>query len=142
MADMDAWARNRPGQPVGGATQEDPVPMEEIPPEQMNIEGGATKSPEQMENLVDLLRTHLPELEEQIMAMNPTMLLSDDQELPENDADRILELVDTWDDGLPELLSGIGPEEAIQASEALKSEVQELEPILVGAWIWRAGQLV
>lgn len=141
MADLENWSKNRPSE-MGGASKEDPIPMEEVPPEQMNVEGGVTKSPEQMENLVELMRNHLPEVTEQLMSMNPTMLLSDDQELPENDADRVLELVDTWDDGLPELLSGISPEEAIQASDALSNEIQELEPILVGAWIWRAGQLV
>jgi hypothetical protein len=95
-----------------------------------------------MENLVELTRNHLPEIEEQLAAMNPQMLLSDDQELPENDADRVLELVDTWDDGMPQLLSGISPDEAIQVSQALENEIQEVQPILVGAWIWRAGELV
>jgi len=141
MPDLSNWSQNRDS-PIGGQTTEDPVPMEEVPPEQVEIPGGATKTPEQMENLVELTRNHLPEIEEQLMMMNPQMLLSDDQELPENDADRILELVDTWDDGMPQLISGISPDEAIQVSQALENEIQELQPILVGAWIWRAGELV
>jgi uncharacterized protein YecA (UPF0149 family) len=141
MADLQNWSQNRPDS-VGPQTEEDPVPMEEIPPEQAEIPGGATKTPEQMENLVELTRNHLPEIEEQLAAINPQMLLSDDQELPENDADRILELVDTWDDGMPQLLSGISPDEAIMVSQALENEIQEVQPILVGAWIWRAGELV
>lgn len=140
MADLQNWSQNR-GQPAE-QTSEDPVPMEEVPPEQAEIQGGATRSPEQMENLVELTRNHLPEIEEQLASMNPQMLLSDDQELPENDADKVLELVDTWDDGMPQLLSGISPEEAIQVSQAIENEIQEVQPILVGAWIWRAGELV
>ena len=140
MADLQNWSQNR-GQPAE-QTSEDPVPMEEVPAEQAEIAGGATRSPEQMENLVELTRNHLPEIEEQLASMNPQMLLSDDQELPENDADKVLELVDTWDDGMPQLLSGISPEEAIQVSQALENEIQEVQPILVGAWIWRAGELV
>lgn len=141
MADLSNWSQNRAGSKAGQTT-EDPVPMEEVPREQVEIPGGATKTPEQMENLVELTRNHLPEIEEQLMMMNPQMLLSDDQELPENDADRVLELVDTWDDGMPQLISGISPDEAIQVSQALENEIQELQPILVGAWIWRAGELV
>ena len=140
MADLQNWSQNR-GQPAE-QTEEDPVPMEEVPPEQAEIEGGPTRSPEQMENLVELTRNHLPEIEEQLASMNPQMVLSDDQELPANDADKMLELVDTWDDGMPQLLSGISPEEAIQVSQALENEIQEVQPILVGAWIWRAGELV
>lgn len=141
MADLSNWSQNR-STSKAGQTTEDPVPMEEVPKEQAEIPGGATKTPEQMENLVELTRNHLQEIEEQLTMMNPQMLLSDDQELPENDADRILELVDTWDDGMPDLLSGISPDEAIQVSQALENEIQELQPILVGAWIWRAGELV
>ena len=140
MADLQNWSKNR--QSPAKQTEEDPVPMEEVPAEQAEIPGGATRSPEQMENLVELTRNHLPEIEEQLAGMNPQMLLSDDQELPENDADKLLELVDTWDDGMPQLLSGISPEEAIQVSQALENEIQEVQPILVGAWIWRAGELV
>ncbi len=140
MADLQNWSQNR-GQPAE-QTEEDPVPMEEVPAEQAEIPGGATRSPEQMENLVELTRNHLPEIEEQLAGMNPQMRLSDDQELPENDADKVLELVDTWDDGMPQLLSGISPDEAIQVSQALENEIQEVQPILVGAWIWRAGELV
>ena len=105
------------------------------------MQGGGTKSPEQMENLVLLVRTHLQEIEEQVQSMEPTTLLADDMELPEDHADKILELVDTWDDGLPELLSGIAPEDAIAVGEQVKDEVQEVEPILIGAWLWRAGEL-
>lgn len=140
MADLQNWSKNR--QSPAKQTEEDPVPMEEVPAEQAEIPGGATRSPEQMENLVELTRNHLPEIEEQLAGMNPQMMLSDDQELPENDADKVLELVDTWDDGMPQLLSGISPEEAIQVSQALENEIQEVQPILVGAWIWRAGELV
>lgn len=140
MADLQNWSKNR--QSPAKQTEEDPVPMEEVPAEQAEIPGGATRSPEQMENLVELTRNHLPEIEEQLAGMNPQMMLSDDQELPENDADKVLELVDTWDDGMPQLLSGISPDEAIQVSQALESEIQEVQPILIGAWIWRAGELV
>ena len=140
MADLQNWSKNR--QSPAKQTEEDPVPMEEVPAEQAEIPGGATRSPEQMENLVELTRNHLPEIEEQLAGMNPQMMLSDDQELPENDADKVLELVDTWDDGMPQLLSGISPEEALQVSQALESEIQEVQPILIGAWIWRAGELV
>lgn len=140
MADLQNWSKNR--QSPAKQTEEDPVPMEEVPAEQAEIPGGATRSPEQMENLVELTRNHLPEIEEQLAGMNPQMMLSDDQELPENDADKVLELVDTWDDGMPQLLSGISPDEAIQVSQALENEIQEVQPILVGAWIWRAGELV
>lgn len=139
MADLQNWSQNR-GPAMG--QEEDPVPTEELSPEEQEAQmGGATKTPDQMENIILLSRQHLPEIEEQIRSMNPAMLLSDDQELPENDADKLYELVDTWDDGLPELLSGISPEEAIQISEVLAPEIQELEPILVGAWLWRAGEL-
>ena len=140
MADLQNWSKNR--QSPAKQTEEDPVPMEEVPAEQAEIPGGATRSPEQMENLVELTRNHLPEIEEQLAGMNPQMVLSDDQELPENDADKVLELVDTWDDGMPQLLSGISPEEALQVSQALENEIQEVQPILIGAWIWRAGELV
>jgi len=138
--DMQNWAQGRPGQ-----SGEDPVPSEEIPPElgKDAASGGmGNKTPDQMENIVTLVRQHLPEIEEQLQNMEPTMLLSDGQELPEQDADQILELTDSWNDGLPELLSGIFPDEAITVSEALSNEIQEVEPILVGAWLWRAGELV
>lgn len=139
MADMKEWSSQRA---PGGGFDEDPVPTEELPPEETaRMQGGGTKSPEQMENLVLLVRTHLQEIEEQVQSMEPTTLLADDMELPEDHADKILELVDTWDDGLPELLSGIAPEDAIAVGEQVKDEVQEVEPILIGAWLWRAGEL-
>jgi hypothetical protein len=139
--DMQSWAKNRP--PPGG--EEDPVPSEEVPPE-MGLDakqgGMGNKTPDQMENIVTLMRQHLPEVESQLGNMDPVMLLSDGQELPEGEADQLLELLDTWDDGLPELLSGIFPDEAITVSEALANEIQEVEPVLVAAWMWRAGELV
>lgn len=138
--DMQSWAKNRPQ-----TGEEDPVPSEEVPEElgRNAQEGGmGNKTPDQMENIVTLMRQHLPEVEEQLGNMDPTIMLSDGQELPEHEADQLLELLDTWDDGLPELLSGIYPDEAITVSETLASEIQEVEPILVAAWMWRAGELV
>jgi hypothetical protein len=145
MADMKNWAQNRDGSPYGdaegGASSEDPVPSEEVPPEEAEAMASGSKSPEQMENLLMLLKQHLPEIEEQVRSMEPTMLLSDDQELPEHDSDQLLELVDTWDDGFPELLARIAPEDAITLGEQVRDEIQELEPILIAAWMWRAGEL-
>ena len=94
-----------------------------------------------MENLVLLVRQHLPEIEEQLGSMEPASLLADDQELPEHEADQMLELVNEWDDGLPELLSQIAPEDAIAISEQVQDEVQEMDPMLIAAWLWRAGEL-
>lgn len=136
--DMQSWASNRPG------TGEDPIPTEEVPPEigQDAQNGGlGNKTPEQLENMIFLVRQHLPEIEEQLSYMEPAVLLSDGQELPEDQADQILELMDTWEDGLPELLSGVFPDEALAVAEALGNEIQEVEPVLVGAWLWRAGEL-
>lgn len=138
---MENWIKTRGS---GYQSQEDPVPMEEVPPEigHPQIKGGlGDKTPEQLENIITLADNHLNQIEEELHSMNPVLLLSDDQELPEEDADKIVEILDDWSDGLPELLTGISAEEAIAVSEALKEHIREVEPILVGAWLWRAGQL-
>ncbi len=138
---MENWMKTRGG---GYQSQEDPVPMEEVPPEigHPQIKGGlGDKTPDQLENIISLADNHLDQIEEELHSMNPVLLLSDDQELPEEDADKIVEILDDWSDGLPELLTGISAEEAIAVSEALKERIKEVEPILVGAWLWRAGQL-
>lgn len=138
---MENWMKTRGG---GYQSQEDPVPMEEVPPEigHPQIKGGlGDKTPDQLENIISLADNHLDQIEEELHTMNPVLLLSDDQELPEEDADKIVEILDDWSDGLPELLTGISAEEAIAVSEALKERIKEVEPILVGAWLWRAGQL-
>lgn len=137
--DMTNWAKQR--SPVQG-TEEEPVPTSEVSPEEVKANSGSgEKTPDQMENLVDLVRNHIPQIEEEVQKMDPSMLLADDQELPEDASDQILELVDTWKDGLPEMLSGIAPEDAIAISDALEGEIAEVDPILIGAWLWRAGEL-
>lgn len=73
--------------------------------------------------------------------MEPTILLSDDQELPEDMADKIVELVDGWGDGLPEMLQGIDPMDAIAVAQMVADEITTVDPILVGAWLWRTGEL-
>lgn len=136
MADLQNWSQQK-------SREEDPVPteaMDEGEADPMKV-GGQSKSPEQMENIVILVRQHLNEIEEEIQSMEPTALLSDDQELPEDASDKILELVDGWDDGLPELLSGIAPEDAIAVADQVQDAIQEVDPMLVGAWLWRAGEL-
>lgn len=136
MADLQNWSQSR-------AREEDPVPHEEMDPNEadpMKV-GGQSKTVEQMENLALLVRQHLPEIEEQLGSMEPASLLADDQELPEHEADQMLELVNEWDDGLPELLSQIAPEDAIAISEQVQDEVQEMDPMLIAAWLWRAGEL-
>lgn len=134
--DMQNWSR-------GQSQDEDPVPFEELPPEQVeNLQSGSgNMTTDQLENLVQLVRPHLQQIEEQVMGMDPNMLLAEEMELPEDLADPILELVDTWGDGLPEMLQNIDPADAITVSQALADEVTEAEPILIGAWLWRAGQL-
>lgn len=134
--DMQAWSK-------GQKEEEDPVPQEELEPERADqFQSGSGKmSPEQMENLVSMLRPHVPQIEEEVQDMDPTSLLSDDQELPEDSADKILELIDTWGDGTPELLKEIDPQDAIAISDMLSGDITEVDPILVGAWIFRAGEL-
>ena len=66
-----------------------------------------------MDQLILLTRMHLPEIEEQIHGMVPEVLLNDEVELPEEHADQILKMVDLWRDRLPELLSGIMPNNAM-----------------------------
>jgi len=141
---MQAWSRGQTprGQPPQGP-EEDPVPHEELDPSRAEAlgSGSGALSPEQLENIVTLTRNHLPQIEESVQTMEPTILLADDQELPEDMADKILELVDGWGDGLPEMLKSIAPEDAIAVAQALAGEIAEVEPILVGAWLWRAGEL-
>lgn len=134
--DMKAWSQ-------GQSQDEDPVPMEELPEEQAgNLQSGSGKmSPEMMENLATLVRPHLPQIEEEVQDMEPTILLSDDQELPEDMADKIIELVDGWGDGLPEMLQGIDPMDAIAVAQMVADEITTVDPILVGAWLWRTGEL-
>lgn len=134
--DMQAWM-NR------GNQDEDPVPFEELDPDSAGkLSSGSGKIPQDMlENIVTLVRGHLPQIEEEVQDMEPTILLSDDQELPEDMADRIVELMDNWGDGLPEMLRGIDPQDALAVSEVLSGEITTVEPVLVGAWLWRAGEL-
>ena len=136
MADLRNWSNRN-------SRQEDPVPQEEMDPNEVDpmAAGGASRSAEQLENIVFLVRKHLPEIEEQVQNMEPVALLSDDQELPEEDSDQLLELLDQWDDGLPELLSGIAPDDTIAVAEQVQEDIQEVDPMLIAAWLWRAGEL-
>lgn len=130
--DMNAWSQSR-----GGAA---PAPEEDVPEEEMNP-GPPAKSEEELENLAMSVERHMPQIETQIQMMNPESLLAVETELPEEEADRILEMVDTWGDGFSELASGITEPDAIRLSEMVNDSVLEVEPILVGAWVFRAGQL-
>lgn len=136
MADLRNWSNKN-------SRQEDPVPQDELDPNEVDpmAAGGASRTAGQLENIVFLVRKHLPEIEEQIQNMEPVVLLSDDQELPEEDSDQLLELLDQWDDGLPELLSGIAPDDTITVAEQVQEDIQEVDPMLVAAWLWRAGEL-
>jgi len=154
--DMAEWARNRPDAAASGSrvddefnqrlqqnTAEDPVPTRVYDPEEaQNLLGGGDRSPQQMENMSHLLEAHLQEIEDQLDSMDPIMLLSDEQELPEDHADQILELVDNWGDGFPELLADISPESAIAIANSVQKMMQRYEPMLVAAWLWRAGALI
>lgn len=136
--DMNAWAQSRGGEAPEEPQSQDPVPMEDAPEDE---DAPASKSPEDLENLGMIVQRHLPEIEAQVQMLNPEMLLSVESELPENDADRILELIDTWGDGFTNLASGISESDAIALSQSVADSVVEVEPILVGAWVFRAGQL-
>ena len=62
---MENWMKTRGG---GYQSQEDPVPMEEVPPEigHPQIKGGlGDKTPDQLENIISLADNHLDEIEEE-----------------------------------------------------------------------------
>lgn len=147
MADAQAqsWAKNY-GKGGGDAAppidEDEPMPHEEPDGD----EGGqeepmGTKSPEDLDTIVELARAHLPEIEESLQGMEPETLLRVDEELPEESADVILEMIEGWEDGLPDLLTDISEPEALHVSEMLSEDVTEVDPVLVGAWLFRAGQL-
>jgi len=142
--DLSNWSQARGEQPPTSPQGWDAPKNEEPFPGDQPFDGEdamSGKTPAEMDQLILLTRMHLPEIEEQIHGMIPEVLLNDEVELPEDHADQILEMVDLWRDGLPELLSGIMPDEAMAIQEAIQNEIVEVEPILVGAWIWRAGEL-
>lgn len=142
--DLSNWSQARGEKPPTSPQGWDAPKNDEPFPGDEPFEGNdamSGKTPAEMDQLILLTRMHLPEIEEQIHGMVPEVLLNDEVELPEDHADQILEMVDLWRDGLPELLSGIMPDEAMAVQEAIQNEIVEVEPILVGAWIWRAGEL-
>lgn len=142
--DLSNWSQARGDQPRSTPEGWDAPKDQEPFPGDEPFEGSDAmegKTPNEMDQLILLARMHLPEIEAQIHDMIPEVLLNDEVELPEDHADQILEMVDLWRDGLPELLSGISPDEALAVQEGVQNEIVEVEPILVGAWLWRAGQL-
>lgn len=140
---MAAWSASRNGEepaddePTNGHPS---VGDEEVDSEDPDNEE-PTKSPEDLQDLAGIVAEHLPEIEAQIQMLHPRMLLTVERELDEDDADKILELIDSWGDGFDALVSGISEPDAIALSEMIQDEVAEVEPILVGAWVFRAGQL-
>lgn len=125
---------------MGKSTKEDPVPTEEGDIQTQ----GAGKTPEQLQDLIMLVRQHLPEIEEMLQTAGPQSwpsFLADDRELPEDVSDPILEMLDGWSDGFPEMLAGLEPDTAIMVAQQCADQIQELDPILVAAWLWRAGEL-
>lgn len=144
MADAQAreWAKNY-GKDSGAppVDEEEPMPQEEPDGDEGQEEPMGTKSPEDLDTIVELARAHLPEIEESLQGMEPETLLRVDEELPEESADVILEMIENWEDGLPDLLTDISEPEALHVSEMLAEDVTEVDPVLVGAWLFRAGQL-
>lgn len=140
---MAAWAASRSGaepdgdEPVSGHPSVSDEDVDSTDPD--NEE--PTKSPEDLQDLAEVVVEHLPEIEAQIQMLHPRMLLTVERELDEDDADKILELIDSWGDGFDALVSGISEPDAIALSDMIGDEVAEVEPILVGAWVFRAGQL-
>ena len=140
---MAAWSASRNGEELDGdepISGHPSVGDEEVDSEDPDNEE-PTKSPEDLQDLAGIVVEHLPEIEAQIQMLHPRMLLTVERELDEDDADKILELIDSWGDGFDALVSGISEPDAIALSEMVSDEVAEVEPILVGAWVFRAGQL-
>ncbi len=140
---MAAWSASRNGEEPDGDEPTSGHPSvgdEEVDSKDPDNEE-PTKSPEDLQDLAGIVTEHLPEIEAQIQMLHPRMLLTVERELDEDDADKILELIDSWGDGFDALVSGISEPDAIALSEMVSDEVAEVEPILVGAWVFRAGQL-
>lgn len=138
---MQAWSQSRSGEEPDGdeAPASNAVPHEEVDSE--NPDEVPSKSPEDLQDLAELTVEHMAEIEAQIQMLHPRMLLAVERELDEEDADKILEMIDSWGDGYADLVAGISEPDAITLSETIADEVIEVEPILVGAWVFRAGQL-
>lgn len=132
---------------AGGAKK--PAEDEELPEEEMpESEEEEAPSPE-TEEIAELVRGFLPQIEENIASLDAETLSNVEEELSEEDTQTMSALLeeiasDKGGDGehLMEELPDIEPQMCLDVAKVLEDDVQDTDPGMLAVWLYRAGQLV
>lgn len=99
-------------------------------------------SEEEYEEVLGLVRSSLPDIEDSIKQFDPDVLTNADEELSEEDADMLLESLDNMDQELSDDLSGIDERTCMKIAREVEDDLEDIEPAVLAAWLYRAGELV
>ena len=140
MADaaaMKEWAK-------GGAEEEEappPNPEKEDMAEKEEVGDQEEEGDERMSLLIELIKEFRPQIEESVASMDPEVLLNVEEELPEDVANGLVESLGQMGE-LPDMLDNIDEKTAIAATNMIEEELENTEPMVFAAWLYRAGELV
>jgi hypothetical protein len=99
-------------------------------------------SEEEYEEVLGLVRSSLPDIEDSIKQFDQEVLTNADEELPEEDADMLLEDLNNMDQELSDDLSGIDERTCMKIAREVEEDLEDVEPAVLAAWLYRAGELV
>lgn len=99
-------------------------------------------SEEEYEEVLGLVRSSLPDIEDSIKQFDPDVLTNADEELSEEDADMLLESLNNMDQELSDDLSGIDERTCMKIAREVEDDLEDVEPAVLAAWLYRAGELV